>query len=279
MTRSIDSAAVPAFQTPEGLRALLIRLDEAGPGSWRFDAEAHELAKFVARKYAQLARNHGLDKWEAVTAAFDAMRDAGARRADDPWGYVTKAVKLTCYYEERGQGLLCSVSRARKKHASVHHDAERLADREQARLEYDPAFQTTTVFPSDDFEQEVPGPAQMAVESAVAIFMRLGWPVEVARYTVEYISDVLARLGSRPSAYDALRRDTTARALYDLSKKSWNTAVLVLLGNPNPAYAATRAGRGLLKRLALEEPIELVFADDVLVMKIVEAAPASGGLP
>lgn len=53
MTRSLIAAASPEdheFETPEGLRALLIRLQEAGPGAWRYDTEAHELAKGSAAR-------------------------------------------------------------------------------------------------------------------------------------------------------------------------------------------------------------------------------------
>ena len=39
----------PGFATSEGLRAVLNRLDGAGPGAWSADPEARELVLFAAR--------------------------------------------------------------------------------------------------------------------------------------------------------------------------------------------------------------------------------------
>lgn len=51
------------FESPEGLRVLLIRLYECGPGAWRGDREAAELMRFTAARYKRLARKYGLDAW------------------------------------------------------------------------------------------------------------------------------------------------------------------------------------------------------------------------
>jgi hypothetical protein len=96
------------YTTGEGLRALLTRLHAEGPGAWRTDPTAAKLMQYAADKYAALARKHGLDPWEAAGAAFDVMRTRSAREADDPWGVVTHAVRITCIAEERAQGLLCA---------------------------------------------------------------------------------------------------------------------------------------------------------------------------
>ena len=88
-----DDSSAPAFESPEGLRALLVRLHEAGPGSWRHDKDAHELSSYIARKYSRLARKHGLNPWEAVTLAFEAMLQDSVRTAKNPWAAVTAIVK------------------------------------------------------------------------------------------------------------------------------------------------------------------------------------------
>ena len=116
------------FRRSEGLRALLHRLHEAGPGAWRRDPVAADLMAFAADKYAALASKHGLDPWEAASAAFDVMRSRATRNARDPWGVITHAVRITCIAEERGQGLLCSVHHARRPNFSAFPDAERLPD-------------------------------------------------------------------------------------------------------------------------------------------------------
>src|SRR5690606_8991306 len=61
------------FEDSEALRALLNRLHEAGKGAWRHDPEAALLMRHAADKYAALAKKHGLDPWEAASAAFEAM--------------------------------------------------------------------------------------------------------------------------------------------------------------------------------------------------------------
>ena len=63
---SEDAPAQPGstshnLDTPEGLRALLIRLHESGPGAWQHDREAAELMRYTAVKHRPLARKHGLD--------------------------------------------------------------------------------------------------------------------------------------------------------------------------------------------------------------------------
>lgn len=240
------------FEDSEALRALLNRLHEAGKGAWRNDPEAAALMRHAADKYAALARKHGLDPWEAASAAFEAMRGAATRRADDPWAVVTRAVQVTCIGEERGNGLLCSVHQARRPRYSVFHDAERFSDRENPLPDYHPAFH---VDPFADDESDDPGEDEelllertmnvgSAVEDTIAFLTRLGWDPATARAAVEYITGRLAESVSRASAFEVLRRDRQARALLDLPGTSWTTLLRLVLGNPDPALAHTNAGRG-----------------------------------
>ena len=290
--RKPDDSGGPAFESPEGLRALLIRLHKAGPGSWRHDKEAHELSSYIARKYSRLARKHGLNPWEAVTLAFEAMLQDSVRTAKNPWAAITTIVKLKCYYEERAQGLLCSVDDA-SVGAATFHDAERFADRDQSLLEYRAelraaespllaASEASGPAPDDIESAQMPSPVKAAISNAVTTFVLLGWPLSRAEDVIEYICLTLGRMGNRASAIEALRRDTHARAILDVGRKPWNAAVWVMLGTPNEAYSATKRGRGLLMRLVLGEPLEDVFADDALVRRIVKTAPAPpplSGLP
>lgn len=70
------------LDTPEGLRALLIRLHQSGPGAWR-DPEAAELMRYTAARYRPLAGKHGLDPWEIASAAFEVMLVPSTREADN----------------------------------------------------------------------------------------------------------------------------------------------------------------------------------------------------
>lgn len=273
------------FTTGEGLRALLNRLAEGGEDAWVHDPVARDLMEFAADKYRALARKHKLDTWEAVTAAFDAMQYRSTREADDPWAIITHAVRITCVYEERAQGLLCSVHQARRAHVSAFHDPERFSERDTALADYHPAFHTTDLRPSDlePEPRDSLGSAQAcmsagsAAEDAIAMLCLLDWPTDTARAAVEHICGALMKAGTRQSAYESLRRDRHARALLDLPRRSWAALLRALLGNPYPAYVATSSGRGILLRLLLGETLDLLLRDDDLILALALAAPSSGG--
>ncbi len=285
-TTTTTKASAEDYTTSAGLRALLRRLHEAGERAWQRDPVAAELMRFAAEKYGALARKHGLDPWEAASAAFDVMRTRSAREAHDPWGVVTHAVRITCIAEERAQGLLCSTHQARRPHISAFHDAERISDRETPLSDYHPAFQVTDPEPDTD---PVGGngnggdggsagvgasmSASSAAEDAIALVTMLGWEPATARASVEHVCGALAKAGARHTAYESLRRDQHARALLDLPGRSWTALLKALLGNPHPSLAATPAGRGVLLRLLIGESIPVLLRDDDLVLSLCLAAP------
>lgn len=157
---------------------------------------------FTAQKYAPLARKHGLDPWEAASAAFDVMRTRAAREAHDPWAVVTHAVRITCIFEERARGLLCSVHQARRPHISAFHDPERFSDRETPLADYHPAFHVAD-HPQAPETAQSSAPthahtsAGSAVEDAIALFTLLDWPADIARAAVEHVCAALTRAGTR----------------------------------------------------------------------------------
>lgn len=266
------------YRTSEGLRALLKRLHAAGRGAWEHDPVAAELMAFAAEKYAALAHKHRLDPWEAASAAFDVMRTKAARTADDPWAVITHAVRITCIAEERGQGLLCSTHQARRPRYSIFHDPERLSDRENVLSDYHSAFQIKDVHDRDDTAEQAPAEsaattAASAVEDAITLLMLLDWPEGTARSAVEHVCVALTRVGNRHTAYETLRRDKHARALIDLPGRSWAVLLRALLGTPDPALAATGAGRGVLLRLLIGETLPVLLRDDDLVLTLSLAAP------
>lgn len=280
-TRDWTVLGAEDFTTSEGLRALLNRLHEGGEDAWVHDPVARSLMEFAADKYAALARKHKLDTWEAVTAAFDAMQYRSTREANDPWAIITHAVRITCVYEERAQGLLCSVHQARRAHISVLHDPERFSDRDAQLADYHPAFHTIDPHNTPDDEEAVgSGQACMsataAAEDAITLLVLLGWPSDVARASVEHVCGALMRAGTRRAAFEALRRDRHARVLLDLPRRTWAALLKAMLGNPNPAYAATSTGRGVLLRLLIGEPLDLLLRDDDLVLTLCLAAPNRG---
>jgi len=234
--------------------------------------------RHAADKYAALARKHGLDPWEAATAAFEAMRTPSVRRADDPWAVITRAVQITCIAEDRANGLLCSVHQARRPRYSSFHDAERFSDRENPLTDYHPAFRADPFAHDDDGaddEVEVSGSTgvESAVEDTIALLCWYGWEPEVARAAVECICARLAESVSRVGAYESLRRDRHARALLDIPAPSWYRLLRIILGAPDVHLAGTNAGRGVLLRLLIGDSLRHLFNDADLKVAITIAAP------
>ena len=271
----------PPFATTEGLRLLLVRLHYSGPQAWQYDPEASELMEFTMGKYGALAHKHGLEPSDAAVAAFDVMRTRAARVAHDPWAVVTRAVQLSLIYEARAQGLLCSPHQARRAALSTCHDAERFSDREIELADYHPSLQI-----ADDLDEiDAPKPAAdqeptnayVALDAAVALFVELGWPERAARIGLEYICSRVITSGDRAAAYESLRRDKHARALLELDQESWLDVLRAVLGNPNPDYAATAAGRGILLRLLIGHHVDELFGDIDVADAIEKAATKAAG--
>ena len=266
------------FENSEQLRQLLSRLSDDGPDAWRTDPDAAALMQHAAQKYAALARKHRLDPWEAATAAFEAMRTASVRRADDPWAVITRAVQITCIAENRANGLLCSVHQARRPRYSSFHDAERFSDRENPLTDYHPAFRTCPFTDDDDGtddETELSGSTgvESAVEDTITLLCWHGWEPEVARAAVECICARLAESVSRAGAYESLRRDRHARALLDIPAPSWYRLLRIILGSPDAHLVGTNAARGVLLRLLIGEALWHLMDDTALGEAIQVAAP------
>jgi hypothetical protein len=230
--------------------------------------------RFVIRKYQPLARAHHCEPEDSAYAAFDAMRTRAVRGAEDPWAVVTRAVQLSLIAEERANGLLCSPSQARRVQVSRHHDARRFGDSEADLLEFHPAFRVEPDEPDVDEEDEhAPTGAFEAVDMAIALFVSLGWPSDTATCALDYIAARLIEAGSRQTAHAILRRDPSARALFDLDRRAWSTLLRLTLGNPNPDEQCTSAGHGVLLLLLIGHPIIELLADDALVLEISQTAP------
>lgn len=263
-------SAGPGFESPEGLRALLLRLHEAGPGSWQDDREAAELMRYAATKYRRLARKYGLDAWEVASAAFEVMLTTSPRKADDPWAVVTRAVQITCIAEARAAGLLVATGKARRTpRIAGFHDAVRFADRE-GLVDYHPAF---AVAPDDDFPEtgDDEGPVAAALAETVGLFASAGWDAGLVADCVEHVAYRLADLSSRSRAVEVLRRDHTVPVLLGLPSRSWTALLRIVLGHPAPKHTGTTTGDGILLRLLSGEPPDCL-RDDPDLMDAIRAA-------
>ncbi|MCL2611700.1 MAG: serine/arginine repetitive matrix protein 2 [Nocardioidaceae bacterium] len=258
-----------SFETSQRLRRLLTRLRVFGAHAWEQDPDARELMVFAAKKYEALAIKHHLDPSAGAAAAFEAMRTYAVRTADDPWAVVTMAVNVSLIAEERANGLLCSVDKARRPEVSKHHDVRRFCDTE-ADL---PSFLPSLAVDPFDSDETPPTGAYEAVDAAIDLFTALGWPRDTATCALDFITSRLTECGSRLRAHAALRRDHSARALLDIDQEAWSTVLRIVLGNPNPDEFCTTSGRGVLLRLLTGDPVSELLDDDLLVYEIAQTAP------
>lgn len=263
------SSTCPEFESPEGLRALLLRLYESGPEVWRTDRQAAELMRYVAVRYRRLARKHGLDAWEVASAAFEVMLAPSTRNAQNPWAVVTRAVQITCIAENRAAGLLVSTSKVRHTaRIAEFHDAIRFAERERL-ADYHPAF---AVNREDEPEtSETHSRVVAALLATVEVFAVAGWDAPLVADCVEHVAYRLADLSSRSRTVEVLRRDRTTPALLGLPQRSWSALLRIVLGHPDPKHTGTPTGDGVLLRLLDREPLDALRGDDAL-MKVIRAA-------
>ncbi|MDO4259019.1 MAG: hypothetical protein Q4C87_05800 [Actinomycetaceae bacterium] len=272
-----DGATGPAgsadhgFESPERLRALLTRLQDAGPGARRGDREATELMRYTAIKYRPLARKHGLDPWEVASAAFEVMLAPSTRNASNPWAVVTRAVQITCHAEARAAGMLTSASKVRHTTRIVgFHDAVRFSERERL-ADYHPAF---THHDDGDADESAQEPRVAALLSAtVALFESAGWDTALVGECVEHVAYRLADLSSRSRAVEVLRRDHTTPMLLGLPQRSWTALLRIVLGHPASKHTGTPTGDGVLLRLLNGETLDTLRNDEALIEAIRAACP------
>lgn len=268
------------LDTPEGLRALLIRLHESGPGAWRGDREAAELMRYTAVKYRPLARKHGLDVWEIASAAFEVMLAPSTRNADDPWAVVTRAVQITCGVEVRAAGMLVSTGKVRHmSRIAGFHDAIRFAEREHL-ADYHPAFAAT---PETDDEDESQDGDRVRVATAlsetVELFASTGWDAVLVADCVEHVAYRLGDLTSRSNAVEVLRRDHAITVLLGIPQRSWSALLRIVLGHPDGKHAGTPTGDGVLLRLLSGEPLDSLRCDTALLAAIWASKPNKSDAP
>ncbi|GAA4687961.1 hypothetical protein APR04_005502 [Promicromonospora umidemergens] len=258
----------PEFATPEGLRALLDRLAEAGPGSWAASPEATALLAYCADRYVHLARKHHASGHDAAVAAFEALRSVSVRRSRNPWAVVTTAVARTLRAEARADDLLCSRDRARRLMARTDlPPAWRIGNPSAPTptpgtepapwLELALATTRSDLAGACDLDPAtalVVGQVRAATRTTVAVLVAVGWPNDVARLGLEHITTTLTSAGGVPTARERLRKDRQPATALDIDQPTWTRLVSAVLGTP------TR--NGLLHRLLAGDTAHQVITDD-----------------
>lgn len=267
------------LESPEALRALLIRLHESGPGAWQHDREAAELMRYTAVRYRPLAQKHDLDPWEIASAAFEVMLAPSTWKARNPWAVVTRAVQITCGVEIRAAGMLVSSGKVRHtSRITGFHDAIRFAERENL-ADYHPAFAVSPATDDEDDSNDVRTRVAAAMSAIVELFASTGWDAVLVADCVEHVAYRLADLTSRANAVEVLRRDHAISLLFDIPAKSWAALLRIVLGHPDRKHAGTPTGDGILLRLLDGEPLDSLRCDTGLLAAIWAAKPNKHDAP
>lgn len=270
-----DGSPHYGFETPEGLRALLIRLHESGPGAWRCDGAATALMRYTAGRYRLLARKYGLDVWEVASAAFEVMLAPSTRKARDPWAVVTRAVQITCKVEVRAAGMLVSSGKARRMSGIAgFHDAIRFAEREHVADYHRPFVIDSMIDSEEDAHDDARARVATVLSEAVELFASASWDAGLVADCIEHVAYGLGDLTSRTNAVEVLRRDHTVSRLLGIPHKSWTSLVRIVLGHPGAKHSGTAIGDGVLLRLLRGEPPHSLRCDSGLMNTIRAANPS-----
>lgn len=248
------SAAEPAFASPDGLRAVLVRLARRDAGGWSSPVGT-ELLRFAQRRYAPLARSWGRPVEDVAAAAFEVMRLASTVRARDPWAVVTRAVELSLAADAHAERMLISPEHARRPDRRPEVMPARTGEHTEA---------LTALAPAPPPE---PG-ADRLVSTCTVVLAVAGWPVDLASDVTWWLADRIADLGSQASALDVLRRDALMPRRFGLTGEQWVTLLYLLIGTP------TSGDPGLIVRVLVGEPISLLLADAGLLEAAATACPA-----
>ena len=185
---------------------------------------------------------------------------------------IVTAVATTFRAWQFADEALTSIDTARRGGLSGCR-AERFCERDLPIWEHNPAF--AVGFPDEvagESESDAPASIPEQAHAIAALFVGCGWPHAATVVAIEVVLRKLADAGSRPSAYEALRRERRWRAITGLPATSWTALLRLLLGTPGGEL--TNPGKGVLLRLALGETITHLCGDEMLIGAVAQAAPA-----
>ncbi len=278
----IEIAPTTDFRTADGLREVLLRLHR-DPTLWRTAPIAAALLEHCREKYAALARKHGQSPDDAMRVAFELLRADGTRWAADPWGALTRGVRVALLTSQFEDALMCGRNQASHlittssprwvarfgEHDHLEHYVEGfVADVEAAAGE--PQWDAFTV-------------VEGIVDSAVEVLTACGWPSATAGHAVGLIaSRLIASYGdgaepelARTRAHEYLRHDIDSPRLLGLDRRPWLALLTAVLGSPSPHWHGTAVGHGMFLRLASGASRDDLLADGRLVTTLCAAAPTS----
>lgn len=249
-----SGSPVPDFTTPEGLRQLLIELNETG--TWATSPVAAELMVYATSKYTPVARAWHREPADAAYEAFIAMRQPTTLRARDPWAVVTRAVALGIAAEVHADRDMTSQDKARRPSKRPAEGPVRAGFYEEFFYDVHPHAHPLAG------PAEVDG-AERVIRTASVFLVVTGWPARQVEQAVDYIAYRVAGLGSHRSAIEIVTREHNIALRLGFAPDTWRELVALVVGI---RARKRRPGRlGLLARALLGDTARDLLSDADLV--------------
>ncbi|WP_449276689.1 hypothetical protein [Leucobacter sp. GX24907] len=248
---------VPDFTTGEGLRALLIELNEHD--AWASSPVAAELMIYATQKYTPIAKAWRRDPADAAYEAFVAMRQRTTLRANDPWAVITRAVALGIAAEVHADRNMTSQDKARRPSKRPGEEPMRAGHHEE--FFYDVHPHAHSLYTRRDVGEDH---SVDRVIRATSVFLVLtDWPARPVEQAVDYIAHRITGLSSAHSALEIVSKERHIAVRLGFTPEAWAGLVRLVVGTQSKRRK--HGTFGLFARVLLGDEIADLLRDEVLV--------------
>lgn len=246
----------PDFTTGEGLRELLIELNEHD--AWATSAVAAELMVYATQKYTPIAKAWHREPADAAYEAFVAMRQRTTLRADDPWAVITRAVALGIAAEVHADRNMTSQDKARRPAKRPSEEPMRAGHYEEFFYDVHPHAHSLYARQSDEDHS-----ADRVIRATCVFLVLTDWPARPVEQAVDYIAHRVTGLSSRESAVEIVSKERHIAIRLGYAPEEWAGLVRLVLGTKTGKRQT--GGYGLFARVLLGDDVADLLSDDDLV--------------
>ncbi|MDN5811472.1 MULTISPECIES: hypothetical protein [Micrococcales] len=260
---------VPDFTTGEGLRELLIELNEHN--AWATSPVAAELMVYATQKYTPIAKAWRREPADAAYEAFVAMRQRTTLRADDPWAVITRAVALGIAAEVHADRNMTSQDKARRPSKRPSEEPMRAGHYEE--FFYDVHPHAHSLYARHDGGED--HSADRVIRATCVFLVLTDWPARPVEQAVDYIAHRVTGLSSRDSAVEIVSKERHIAIRLGYGPDEWAALVRLVIGTKT---GKRKTGQyGLFARVLLGDDVADLLRDDDLVETSRRSACASDG--
>lgn len=248
---------VPDFTTGEGLRELLIKLNEHN--AWATSPVAAELMVYATQKYTPIAKAWHREPADAAYEAFVAMRQRTTLRADDPWAVITRAVALGIAAEVHADRNMTSQDKARRPSKRPSEEPMRAGHYEE--FFYDVHPHAHSLYARHDGGED--HSADRVIRATCVFLVLTDWPARPVEQAVDYIAHRVTGLSSRDSAVEIVSKERHIAIRLGYGPEEWAALVRLVIGTKT---GKRKTGQyGLFARVLLGDDVADLLRDDDLV--------------